>query len=246
MDSQPRDEFRDELERRGLPRAYIERLLSELDDHFTDLLEERNTSMNAARKLNPERDDLQQRLGSPTQLAIFASEQYHARTFWGRHPIITFLVGPLPLVLACWLAFSLALSATILGISYLSGNVLGWSIEPHEHPWLQAIGVALASWYVRVFPPLAAAWLLCRVAHRNGLDWRWPALACSHLAVVAAVFTVSYRLATEPNNGLLVIGFDVGTSPRWLLLTFLPKFAIALGIGLLLVKRAQRQVEIAA
>jgi hypothetical protein len=66
------------------------------------------------------------------------------------------------------------------------------------------------------------------------------------LAIVAALFSVSYRLATEPNNGALMIGFDVGSSPQWLLLTFLPKFALALGIGLLLIERAQRQAEIAA
>src|SRR5262245_27931207 len=42
-----RDELRSELERQKLPRAYIERLLSELDDHFEDLLEERSTSMGA-------------------------------------------------------------------------------------------------------------------------------------------------------------------------------------------------------
>jgi hypothetical protein len=52
--------------------------LSELDDHYEDLLEERSTSMGAARKLQTEQstlDDLQQRLGEPAQLALFAGEQ---------------------------------------------------------------------------------------------------------------------------------------------------------------------------
>src|SRR5215813_8916406 len=96
-----RDELRSELERQKLPRAYIERLLSELDDHFEDLLEERSTSMGAARKLQTKQstqDDLQQRLGEPAQLALFAGERYHGRSFWGRHPVVTFLIGPLPLL----------------------------------------------------------------------------------------------------------------------------------------------------
>ena len=87
MESQPSSgELRDELVRRGLPRAYIERLLSELDDHFVDLLEERNSPMGAARKLQFEESgthDLQQRLGEPAHFALFAAEQYHARSFWG-------------------------------------------------------------------------------------------------------------------------------------------------------------------
>src|SRR6476660_546432 len=102
MASHPsRDELRSELRRQRLPQAYVERLLAELDDHYEDLLEERSTSMGAARKLQPEpgqSDDLQQRLGEPAQLALFAGEQYHARSFWGRHPWVTYLLGPLPLL----------------------------------------------------------------------------------------------------------------------------------------------------
>ena len=42
-----------------------------------------------------------------------------------------------------------------------------------------------------------------------------------------------------------MIGFTFGSSAQWILLTYLPKVAVAMGIGLLLVKRAQRQFEIA-
>ena len=101
MASHPsRDELRSELRRQKLPQAYIERLLAELDDHYEDLLEERSTSMGAARKLQLEQDDLSVRLGEPAQLALFAAEKYHARSFWGRHPVVTFLIGPLPLLVA--------------------------------------------------------------------------------------------------------------------------------------------------
>ena len=100
MASHPsRDELRGELRRQRLPQAYIERLLAELDDHYEDLLEERSTSMGAARKLQPEsisQENVHTRLGEPAQLALFAAEQYHARSFWGRHPWVTYLLGPLP------------------------------------------------------------------------------------------------------------------------------------------------------
>ena len=40
-----------------------------------------------------------------------------------------------------------------------------------------------------------------------------------------------------------MIGFHVSTSMGWMLATFLPKFALAMAIGLLLLKRAQQRVE---
>ena len=242
MENQPsRDELRAELRRRGLPRAYIERLLAELDDHFSDLLEERNSTMSAARKLQIEPDDMQQRLGEPTQLAIFAAEQYHSRSFWGRYPWFTYLVMPLPLWVACWIACWLALSAIVLGIVYITPESWRASIQPHEYPWTQAILLALVCWYVMVVPPIATAWSLCRIAQRNSLDWRWPAFGCALLAIVAATFSVSYRLSSAPGDGRFMIGFDVAASFPWFALTFLPKFALALGIGLLLIRRAQQK-----
>lgn len=250
MASHPsRDKLERELRGQRLPSAYIARLLAELDDHYEDLLEERSTSMGAARKLQTEhnaQDDLQARLGEPVQLALFAGEQYHARSFWGRHPWVTFLVAPLPMWAASWVACWLALAAIVLSVVHLAPESWRASITPRAYPWTQAIILALICWYVMVIPPLASAWSLCRIAQRNSLDWRWPALGCTLLAIVAALFNVSYRLSTEPNNGMFMVGFYVASSFHWLALVFLPKFAVAMGIGLLLVTRAQQQFEIDA
>src|SRR6476660_6646776 len=117
-----RDELRSELRRQKLPQAYIVRLLAELDDHYDDLLEERSTSMGAARKLQPEtvsQENLHTRLGEPAPLALFAAEKYHARSFWGRHPVVTFLVGPLPLLVAVWLPTVFSLTEFGMGLSYV-------------------------------------------------------------------------------------------------------------------------------
>jgi hypothetical protein len=245
-------ELRRELRRQRLPESYIARLLSELDDHFEDLLEERSTSMGAARKLQTEiesHDDVEERLGQPTQLALFAAQQYHARSFWGRHPLLTYLLAPLPLLVACWIFFGLAFWAVGSVISYtlsvIGERFFGWTEQtfanPGEYIWIQAMMIAFMCWYVIVVPPLTAGWLLCRTYRRNALDWRWPILACTLLAVVSGMFTTKYTIATEPGNGLFMIGFDFGTSTAWLL-RFLPKFALAMGIGLLMVKRAQQQM----
>jgi hypothetical protein len=247
-----RDELRAELARRGLPRAYIARLLSELDDHLIDLLEERNSTMGAARKLQPEQIDQnsEQRLGDPTQLAIFAADQYHSRTFWGRHPLVTFLFAPLPLLVACWIVFPLALWAVLWGVSTVGEYAFGLAddtFKPKDHLLLQAVAAAIFSWYMLVLPPLAAAVLLCRTYRRNALDWRWPLLGCALVAAVAATFQISWRLDTGPgesDRGMLMLGFNVSYAINWLFLSFLPKFALAFGIGLLLIKRARQQLEL--
>src|SRR4029079_19620309 len=119
------DALRAELERRGLPPAYIDRLLGELDDHFNDLLEERSSSMSAARKLDFEADDMQRQLGEPTQLAVFAAEQFRARSFWGRDPFATFVLGPLPLLLGCWIITGCAVVWSAEGITYICEHWFG-------------------------------------------------------------------------------------------------------------------------
>jgi hypothetical protein len=247
------DQLRGELARRGLPRAYIERLVSELVDHYTDLLEERSTSMGAARKLQPAADagishDAERRLGEPTQLAIFAAEQYHARSFWGRHPWLTYLVMPLPLLIVSAVAFSSALVGVGYLLNYICVGIIGMEEpgNPGDYLLLQGIVMGLTGWYMLVVPPLVSGLALCRVYRRNALDWRWPVLGCAILALACSFLTISYRIALEPGNGMFTIGVYGSTSMQWMLTILLPKFALAMGIGLLLIKRAQMQLELEA
>jgi hypothetical protein len=252
MDNRPRhDEFREELARRGLPRAYVERLVAELDDHLTDLIEERSTSMAAARKLQSGADDantfdVEQRLGEPTQLAIFAAEQYHARSFWGRHPWLTYLVMPLPLLILSAITFSTALIAAGQVLSFICIRVFGVEepANPADYLLLQGVALGISGWYMLVVPPLVSGLVLCRIYRRNALDWRWPVVGCGILSLACAFVTISYQVATEPGNGMFTIGFFAATSMKWILTSLLPKFALAMGIGLLLIKRAQHRMTL--
>jgi hypothetical protein len=162
---------------------------------------------------------------------------------------VTYLLGPLPLLVACSLAYGLAFWAATWVISFVGTHALGWTeatfATPADYIWLQAVLLALLCWYVTVLPPLTAAWLLCRTCGRNALNWRWPVIGCTLLAIVCGMFQTSYDIATEPNKGQFMLGFDIGTSSAWLL-RFVPKFAIAFGIGLLLIHRARQKLELEA
>ena len=92
--------LRRDLLRRGLPRNYVNRVIGEWADHLEDL---------SSAQLSKEADMPQTKavdfLGSETELAEAAVLQYRARTFAGRHPVWTFLVAPIPLLLLCWIGF---------------------------------------------------------------------------------------------------------------------------------------------
>jgi hypothetical protein len=107
----------------------------------------------------------------------------------------------------------------------------------------QAIVLTCFTWGLVVFPPLGAAIALCRVYRRNALDWRSPVVGCAVLAMLVAAIHVSWALMTgtgPTENGLLMFGIVHPFTPRRLFL-FSWKFALAMGIGLLLLKRAQQQ-----
>ena len=153
-------------------------------------------------------------------------------------------------MVACWIVFPLALWAILWVVGTASQYAFGLADDaskPEDHLLLQAVATAFFSWYMLVLPPLVAASLLCRTYRRNALDWRWPLVGCALVAAAAAIIQISWRLSTGPgesDRGMLMIGFNVSYAIDWLFLTFLPKFALALGIGLLLIKRARQQLEL--
>ena len=68
----------------------------------------RTPDSNANESQQNEIIDLQQRLGDPAQLAALAGQHYRKRSFLGRHPIFTFLLLPVPLIVAGIVGFVLA------------------------------------------------------------------------------------------------------------------------------------------
>jgi hypothetical protein len=275
MANQPaREQLISELKRHGLPRAYIQRMLDELDDHLSDLHDERNRQMNSSENkagdhkagghkagdgiagaaeckaadgidgphINDGSDNilnLHQRLGDPAQLAAFAAKQYHNRSFLGRHPILTFLLLPLPLT-------ALGIAAVVL-VFYLIGFLLdfvglGGDSFVFDHQILAAVLTTFILSTIIILPPFLTGLLLCRIARRNALNWWWYVAACAFVAFYCGQVGVGYNLPNaKPSDGFMFI--CLGCFPvhwRWVVFHFLPKFVFAMGICLLLIKRAQR------
>jgi hypothetical protein len=168
------------LHREGLPDAYVDRLVEELSDHVTDLLQE-NKSMDA-------RNEVESRLGTPEHLAATARAEFRHRTFAGRHPIWTFLAGPPVAIVGTFLMLLLA----FLGFYELVDRATGGSLSANEatHTAPSDLELALihgADLAFSFLPYALPACLFARLASRAGRR-NWGVTACSLLAVLALCY----------------------------------------------------------
>lgn len=189
------DRLRDELRKRGLPLDYAARLIEELADHFTDIQKE-NPSMDA--HLSAE-----ERLGSPQLLASTAQRELAGRTFAGRHPILTFLIGPIPVVALAWYA-------TVVGCArckaYVTPMVPATITPPTIFEWILTYGCLYVS---RFFPFRLTAWLFTRLGRRAGRP-TWGLAACGIVAYFAFTFLMMVRPPSEQYNLSLWFSFVLG------------------------------------
>jgi hypothetical protein len=161
------DELRQQLFELGLPRWYIERLAEEMSDHITDILEE-GTSMEAK---NAKR--IAERLGGAGALAQAAATEYRKSFFCRNHPLLTFLVLPVPVLLI------------LLGMSLLLSFGIGcvFRLDPFSSP----SRVRVIAFGMLWIPFALSAIVFCRLALSSGQPWRWAMLSCSLLAVLGGV-----------------------------------------------------------
>lgn len=202
------------LTRRRLPPRQVRRLMDELHDHYLNLMEE-NPNMNS--------DSLADRLGDPDDLAEYALAEHRRRSFAGRHPVVMFLVAPIPLALAV----VVAAVALLVGVASLIPEQIA-----HGETGVAATSILMAfvSWGLRLFPFALLAAVFSRMARTSLCDWRWGFAASMLVALLAGAFAVDYQLPTAlPNSGRFSVGLGFPGGPIQAL-----QFAVPVAVATLL------------
>ncbi len=194
-------ELRRDLLRRGLPASYVERVIGEWADHLEDL-----SSAQFSKEADMPMPSVSESFGTDTELAENAVLQYRSRTFAGRHPVWTFLVAPIPLLLLCWTGYYGVL-AVLLSTTRDSFFDRG---SPAAHATYQLLFETTL-----LIPPVIATLVLVRLASRSGQRGRWLIAACVLVAFVAACHQANLALPLGRANGALMVGFGFGRDLDW-------------------------------
>lgn len=221
MTTQSMETVRNTLRRRGLPPHYIRRVVEELEDHRLDIAGELAVTDQTN---TPDAD----RLGDLELLASAFVQRYHARTFAGRHPFVTFVLAPIPAVLAAWATLLFVLLGVVkmyeLGFGATGKTIVDMSPA--------VVGMALFMYIAEiVVPPAAVALFFSWLAYRGGKRMVWACAATLLVAFAALCFHSGLQFPIEPGKGAYSVG--LGFSPRLLLgpqllQMLIPIFAAAL------------------
>jgi len=167
-----------ELVRRGLPAEYAERAAAELADHHGDLVEElRPAGMSDSQAAT----EASLRLGDTRTLIRNTVREYQRRHWCGRWPLLTFLFGPVLLMLAAWAASGLLVFGTFWPLLKL--GIVG----PHEPDGIVSMGEWIVDRTVLVWflftVPAVVVWAFARLARQAALRWPWVGMAACVLAL---------------------------------------------------------------
>ena len=192
------------MHRQGLPMVYINRLVDELCDHAENILME-NSGMDAEQIVND-------RLGSPEQLAEVAQCEFQQRTFAGRHPIVTFVAGPTVVMLGTMVASVLLVIASCWLVDTATGGRFLENDTTNDPPSALEMGVIQTlNVFVRFVPFAASAWLYVRLGKRSGRRG-WGIVACGLIAIVAVCFfsTVNPQTMERKATWCFGVGLSFG------------------------------------
>lgn len=234
-DQQLLDQLTKNLQRRGLPQAYIDRLTDELADHIEDLIESRSIPM--SKDAHNQRMVLGQ-IGSCDELATAAAGEFRRRSFFGRHPILTFVVAPIPTVMLVWVAFVFAALAFTASLPLAFGNEYRFGgRSAMEWPAVLMYTAWTLIFAGGIVPPTVAVLLFARLARRANIGWTWLMVAGSLVAVLSGLFHADLIPPTGPGKGRLAIGFGVGAAT---MLSQLPQFLLPILIAAWAALRVRR------
>ena len=142
----------------------------------------------------------EEQLGTPESLAAAARKEYLKRTFAGRHPFLTFVVGPILAVVVAWHVLVL-----VCGIckSFITPFKPASLLPPTAFEWVFAYGNVYA---LRFLPSVLLAFLFVRMGRRAGRPV-WGMVACGIVAYIAFTNIIDVLPPTDEHN--LGVGFSI-------------------------------------
>ncbi|MGZ3275076.1 MAG: hypothetical protein ACXU82_17105 [Caulobacteraceae bacterium] len=191
----PFEPLRETLLRSGVAPLHVRRYVSELSDHFSDIVDE---ELKTGRSLGQARASARARLGSDAALADAMLAEPSLRSWTGRAPWATLVVGPAVLLSLAWLV-------PLLCIALEVGWVPGADSRPLAPEWLPAIGSAVLD-LVQVAGPLLIGSGVALLAARQRSRPIWPLLGCVLVAFIGAglVWKAIWPVAGVRQGGLAV------------------------------------------
>jgi hypothetical protein len=142
---------------------------------------------------------LEQQMGNPARVAGEAKRAYSRRGMAARHPVLTFLVAPIPVV-AVAIVFSVALV-------FSGGALLAW-ITLADSGSLDDLLMQLVHHAVRFVPFTVAAAFFCYLGRKSGQrGWSWA--ACAIVAALAGTFYSRVTPAGEDQMAAWMIAFGL-------------------------------------
>jgi hypothetical protein len=180
------DRLRKRLIRRGMSVRHASRMVRELGAHAEDIADELSASGSPADALE---NQVRKRLGDFDLLAEEIDECFTRRTFWGRHPVATFVLLPI-------LSFSLLILVPIwagsLLVSFLD-EMAGYGVTYDLNATLAFCRLSF-EYYGYIFAFASAGWFVC-LLRRYVCNMKWSAVAAGTLAVL------QYLLVSTINVG---------------------------------------------
>src|SRR2546430_2133460 len=213
----PIQELGRKLLRQGVPRRHAVRIVQELVEHRDDLEAE---GLAAGQPPGAARSAASEKLGDIDELTKELMAARRRAYWWGRHPLISFVVLPLPLFVVLFLGLAL-LGAEATGVA-------AWSEDKNGLPEPNWATVRVGLYSVLCMAITITAASACYLARRCYCGLRWALTGCAVVFVHALFFHTGFVQLHGTGYGFL-IGYRLGwPTPPELIAWAVPALAFAL------------------
>ncbi len=148
-------------------------------------------------------------LGRPEVLVAAALANRRQASVFGRHPIVSFVVAPIPAAILSWIGFLWVCFGVLKIVGWAFGDeyaIEGRAVRDWPAVLIYAVNAMVLA--LRFLPPAVVTVLLCWCANRAGMSWRWTLTASCLVALIASVLVVQATLPVEPGQGKFLLGLQ--------------------------------------